>query len=184
MYTSVTKNTKNLLIFVTLVGMSSAHASSPLNEDASESLSLNKIRRVISLMSIPRPHNPIDGNPNPDRSGLCFNGKMIYFGKEFVKFALLQALTGQSSNPNVDVLKHLVITREDFDNLEIIREDFDNLEINLMGTPGFKRYSLTLKKEEPILTLNRLELVVLIQKLGEAFGLSDDEIQKKINSLP
>ncbi|MDR2371938.1 MAG: hypothetical protein LBD60_02200 [Puniceicoccales bacterium] len=88
------------------------------------------------------------------------------------KRAIVEALTVQYENLDIDVIQHLAITREDFDNLDAL--DYDK--------PSGK-YLLKIKEGRPTLELLRFALIILLRELGEALRVSDEEILEKINSL-
>jgi hypothetical protein len=161
-------------IFVLLLTSHSAHASSFGFEEDPEPVSLKDVERIFLAMSIPPSHcRPNGRSISSDLWGVLFNGEMIYFrGTE--KRTIVQALTGQSNDLSVDVIQQLVLTQEDFDNLAVTLVD--------NGKP-LPKYRLAFGKGNPALELSSSELVLVVHKLGKAFGLSEEEILEKINSL-
>jgi hypothetical protein len=126
-------------------------------------------------MSIPRTSCPFNGQPTPlPPTDILFNGETFYFRDIFTKRAIIEALTGQSEDFGIDVIRHLIITRGDFFNTEVTFPAND--------APSGK-YLLKIREGSPALELSRLALIVLLKELGEALGLSNEEILEKINLL-
>ncbi|MDR0741028.1 MAG: hypothetical protein LBF34_04955 [Puniceicoccales bacterium] len=167
------KNIKLSSIFVLSVTSYGVHASFFWFADDLGSLSKKDIERVSFGMSIPRPLCPFNGQPTPLAStNILFNWKTFYFHDTLTKRAVIEALTGQYENLDIDVIQHLAITRGDFDNLEVTLLDNDE---------PLKRYLLKIREGKSALELSRSALIVLLRELGEALGLSDEEILEKIN---
>jgi hypothetical protein len=168
------KNIKLSSIFVLLISSYGAHASSIWLENSSKKLSSKDIERVSYAMSLKRPPCPINGEPEPDCSGICFGKKIFCIHDTSLKRTVVRALTEQDKNLDLDVLENLTITIENFNDLKA------TLEKN--GIVG--DYSLKFGKEGPVLNgVNSSVLVILVQELGKFFGLSIEEILEKINSL-
>jgi hypothetical protein len=168
------KNIKLSSIFVLLLSSHGAHANSPWLEGIPQKLSPEAIKRISQGMSLSRPNCPVNGKSMPDRSGVLFDGKIFYFHNVLTKRTVVKALTGQSDNLDIDVIKNLIIPREDFDGLKVTV---------LNNGESFERYQLKIKEEGPALELSRPVFIIVLKELGKAFGLSDEEILKKINLL-
>jgi hypothetical protein len=195
-------------IFMTLVGACAAHAdlpwderSQPVTQEDSEKpvlatgekllenltqeeieewqpVTQEEIEKSIQIASIARPHRPIDGEPRPDRSGVLFGDEWIYFYNIYTKCMIVEALTGQNNNLDLDVTQHLLVTKENFANAEVtlkstLKSNFGTLNV----------YLLKIRPEGPALRLHQFGLIVLLKKLGDALGLSANESSEIINSL-
>jgi hypothetical protein len=166
------KNIKSPSMFVLLAVPYGVHASFFWSVDSPEVLQ-EDIEKTSLRMSIPRPARPFNGQPMPNRNGVLFNGQNIYFNSMASKRAVIEALTGQGDNLDIDVIQHSVITREDFDNLGVTVKKTNEL---------FRTYLLSFGKGRSVLEVSLPEFIVILNEQGKAFGLSDEEILEKINS--
>jgi hypothetical protein len=107
-------------------------------------------------LSISRPTRPVNGVSGLESRGIVFEGRRFYF-RDQVRTKIVEILTGQNENLEIDVIRRLTLEREDFGTITV-RECFDR---------RYGTYQVTIKGKT--VELFPTEMVVLLNEMGKVF---------------